>query len=95
MLIQFMEVYVGQERAYYTPLWCSGQGSLLRPLFHHTCTQEFPEQCPDVPVCYSLLDRLYYSELTPCTVKALQIKAERCKGEVGISTDNSTLLDVP
>src|SRR5712671_4679870 len=43
----------------YTPLWCSGQGSLLRPLFHHTCTQEFPEQCPDVPVCYSLLDRLY------------------------------------
>jgi len=26
-----------------------------------------------------------YSELTPCTVNALQIKAERCKGEVGIS----------
>jgi hypothetical protein len=25
------------------------------------------------------------SELTPCTVNALQIKAERCKGEVGIS----------
>ena len=32
-----------------------------------------------------LHDGLYHSELTPCTVNALQIKAERCKGEVGIS----------
>ena len=35
----------------------AGQGFSFVPLFHDTCTQEFPEKISDVPVCYSFLHR--------------------------------------
>jgi site-specific DNA recombinase len=41
-----------------TPLWCASQGFFFFFPVHHTRTQELPEQGSDVPVCYSLLDRL-------------------------------------
>jgi site-specific DNA recombinase len=43
----------------YSPLWCTCQGFRLFSLIHHSCTQEFPEEFSDVPVCYLLLDCLY------------------------------------
>ena len=58
-----MEVYVGQQRARDAPLWCPAQGFSLVPLFHDTCTQELPEQVSDIPVRYSLFDRLDSSPL--------------------------------
>ena len=38
-------------------LGCPGQAFFLVHLFHDTCTQEFPEQLSDIPVCYTFLDR--------------------------------------
>jgi len=39
-------------------LGCTCEGIFYGPLIHHPGPQEFPEQCSDVLVCYSLLDRL-------------------------------------
>ena len=56
--VQFVEVYVGQERAHDAPWRCSGQGVFVLPVFQDPGTQELPEEVSDIPVGYSLLHRL-------------------------------------
>src|SRR5215468_3183146 len=58
ILIELVEVYVGQEGADNSSLGCPCKGFFDGPLVHHPGTQEFPEQVSDIPVRYSLLDRL-------------------------------------
>src|SRR2546428_13965187 len=43
ILIQCIEVYVGQEGAHDAPLRCASQGFFKLSPVHHPCTQEFPE----------------------------------------------------
>ena len=57
--IEVMQVYVGQQGAHDTSLWCACQGFLCTPLLHYACTQEFPDKVSDVPVRYSFFDRFY------------------------------------
>jgi hypothetical protein len=40
------------------PLWSPSKGFLYLSLVQDSCTQEFPEEVSDVPVCYAFLDRL-------------------------------------
>src|SRR5262245_31613463 len=40
-------------------LWSPCHGFLYLPSVHDSGTQEFPEQFPDIPVCYSFLHRLH------------------------------------
>src|ERR671923_816817 len=58
ILVELIKVYVGRQGAHDAPLWGAGQGVCANVSIHHTSTQEFPEQCSDIPIGYFLLDRL-------------------------------------
>src|SRR6267143_132251 len=57
--IQCMKVYVGQQGAHDSPLWCAGQGFCKFPVVDHTRTQKLPDEVSDVSVRYSFLDCLH------------------------------------
>ena len=43
ILIQFVEVYVCQQWAYYSPLWSTAISSMKFPIFDVTCFQQFAD----------------------------------------------------